>query len=68
MSFKFKDNSYLQLCWSSCCSSPEQNHLGNLSRGHYEEQLCEIYFEFEPVVQMSFKIFLIYRNICVKLF
>ena len=33
------------------------------SREHYEEQICEFYFEFGPVVQeMSFKIFLIWSS------
>ena len=35
----FKDISYLELWWSSC--SPEQNHLNNFGKGHYDEH-CEI--------------------------
>ena len=29
------------------------NHLCNFSREHYEEHLCEINFEFGPVVQVK---------------
>ena len=36
----FKDISYLEL-WQPFCSA-ECNHLCNFSRGHYEEQFCEI--------------------------
>ena len=50
----FKDISYLEL-WQSLCSM-EQGHLCNFGSVHHEEQLCEIIFQFGPVVQeMSFK-------------
>ena len=41
--------SYLQI-WRPSCSTG-RTHLGNLSRGHYEEHFCDIFFEFGPVVQ-----------------
>ena len=42
----FKVISYLELWWSFCLA--ERNHLCNCGR-------CRSYFEFGPVVQMSFK-------------
>ena len=42
--------------WYPLCSA-EQNRLGNFARGPYNNHLCEIIFEFGPVVQknMPFK-------------
>ena len=37
---KFKDISYLELCWHFCLV--EWNHLCYYARGHYEEHFCEI--------------------------
>ena len=50
-----KDISILELWWAFC--SAEQNHWCDFGRGYYEEQFCENYFEFGPVVRvdMSFK-------------
>ena len=58
----FKAISYLEL-WRLFCST-EWNYLFNFVRGHYEEQVCEFYFEFGQVVQveMSFKRFLIWSS------
>ena len=50
----FKD---IFICSSDGCSA-ERNHLCNFGR----EQFCLIYFEFGPMVQMSFKIFLIWSS------
>ena len=41
----FKDISYLELWWLFC--SVEQNHLCNFSRGHHEEQFCEIVLNYD---------------------
>ena len=51
----FKDIYYLEL-WRPFCSA-KWNQLCNFGRRHHEEQFCENYFEFGPVVQekMSFK-------------
>ena len=57
----FKCFSYLEL-WQPFCSA-EHNHLCNFGGGYYEEQFCELFFEFGPVVQeMSFKRFLIWSS------
>ena len=50
-----KGVSYLEL-WQPLCSV-DQNYLCNLSRRYHEEQFCEFFFEFGPVVQeeMLFK-------------
>ena len=45
----FKDISYPEL-WPPLCSV-EQNQFFNCTRGHFENHICEITFEFEPVVQ-----------------
>ena len=52
---QFKNIYYLEL-WQPFCSV-ERNHLCNFGRRHHEEQFCEKYFEFGPVVQeeMLFK-------------
>ena len=44
----FKDISYLAL-WQSFCSA-EQNHLCYFGSECFEEQFCDNYFEFGPVV------------------
>ena len=51
----FKDISYLELWWPFC--SVELNRLCNFGRGYQEEQFCDFFFQFGPVVQeeMPFK-------------
>ena len=60
----FKGISYLEL-WQPFCSAGH-NHLCNFGRGYYEEQLCEIHFNFWSVVQeeMSSIRFLIWSSGC----
>ena len=55
-----KDMSKLPL-WQPLCLV-ERNHLCYFGRRHYEEQFCDFFFEFGPVVQKetSFNIFLIW--------
>ena len=50
---QFKSISYLKLWWPLCLA--ERNNLCNFGRGHYEEHLCKIIFEFGPVVHEMFK-------------
>ena len=45
----FKDISYLEL-WRPLCSV-EQNQFFNCTRAHFENNICEIIFEFGPVDQ-----------------
>ena len=47
----FKEICYLEL-WQPFCSAG-RTYLCNFGRGCYEEQFCENYFEFVPVVQME---------------
>ena len=51
----FNDISYLELWWPFCSV---KNHLCNFGKGHYEEQFCEIIFNFDHE-EMSLKTFLI---------
>ena len=41
----FKDISYLELWWPFC--SAEQNHFCYFSRGHHEEQFCNIFLNLD---------------------
>ena len=60
----FKDISYLQLWWPSCLA--ERNHLGNLGRGHYKENFCEMILNLDKWFKRKchLKIFLIYSSGC----
>ena len=49
----FKDISYIEL-WQPSCSA-ELNHLGNFSRGHYEEHFCEIILNLEQWFRRIFR-------------
>ena len=55
----FKDISYLELQQPFC--SAQQNHLCNFSRGHNEEQFCDLILNLDLWFRRigGFKIFLI---------
>ena len=58
----FKDISYLEFWWPFC--SAEWNCLWNFGRGYYEEQLCEVIFNFDQWFRRKclLKIFIIWSS------